>query len=497
MCLKKSYRHLLTAALLMAAIVIFSGCSPVGPDYSKPDIATSGNWNSTLSRGLSNAEDPNLLSQWWSTFNDPMLTSLINRAVEGNLDLKRAQSRVRQARANWGIAKAGLFPTLGFSGSDTWTRASADGGTGQTTQLYSAGFDAGWELDIFGGTRRSIEAANASYQASQEDLYDTLVTLTAEVALNYVEARTYQDRIAKVQENLDAQAQTYQLVVWQNQADLSDDLAVQQALYNLESTRSQMPSLKTGLIQAMNRIAILLGQQPGEISNKLSKTKSIPLVPSRVAVGVPADLMRRRPDIRKAERQLAAQTANIGVAVADLYPKFSLAGSINARGASINRVSSNLLSVNDGTLSYGPGVSWSLFDGGKIRQNIKVQQELQQQTLMSYQSTVLSAAEEVENALTAYVNEQDRIGNLEKAVTAARSAVELSQQKYQAGLIDFSSVLDAQRSLLSFENDLADSSGTVVSNLIRLYKALGGGWAYFVSEKNGNSIVGVNNEERK
>jgi multidrug efflux system outer membrane protein len=471
----------LTGVLASLALV---GCAPVGPDYVEPKTSVSSAWNTALKEGLTTEEmNPQTLATWWTTFNDPQLTSLIERAVAGNLDLKDARARVRQARASRGIAKAGLFPTLDFSGSDTWTRSSEDTGTGETDQLYSSSFDSGWEIDIFGGVRRSIEAAEADLKATQEDLHDVLVTLLAEVALNYTEVRTYQSRLAAVQENLQSQNETYQLTLWRSQAGLSDELAVQQARYNLESTRSQIPSLHTGLEEAMNRIAVLLGEQPGKVHQELEKSKPIPVISPKTAVGVPADMIRRRPDIRRAERELAAQTAKVGVATAELYPKLTLAGSISAKAVSFDRLMNNLSSSGDLALSGGPGVSWAIFDAGAIRQNIKAQSALQEQALIQYESAILDAIEEVENALVAYADEQDKNYNLQQAVEAAQSAVELSQNKYEAGLIDFSNVLDAQRSLLSFQNELAQSDGTVASNYIRLYKVLGGGWTSFAAEE--------------
>ncbi len=481
---KKVFVRVLSVPL-MTIVFTLVGCTPVGPNYTSPQASVSTKWHSQLKRGLvSEQMSPQTLASWWTTFDDAKLSELIERAVAGNLDLKDAQSRVRQSRTSRGIAKAGLFPTLDFSGSDKWTRSGEDGGTGKTTQLYSSSFDSGWEIDIFGGVRRSIEAAEADLQATQENLHDTLVTLTAEVALNYIEVRTYQYRLATVRENLETQSETYQLIVWRSQAGLSDELAVQQARYNLESTRSQIPSLNTGIEEAMNRIAVLLGEQPGKVNEELEKSKPIPVVPPQTAVGVPADMIRRRPDIRKAERELAAQTARIGVATAELYPKFTLAGSISAKAVSFNRLVNNLSSSGDLTLSGGPGISWAIFDAGAIRQNIKAQSELQEQALIKYESAVLGAIEDVENVLTAYADEQDKNYSLQKAVDAAQSAVELSKQEYQAGLIDFSNVLDAQRSLLSFQNELAQSDGTIASNFIRLYKALGGGWTSFALEEN-------------
>ena len=317
-----------------------------------------------------------------------------------------------------------------------------------------------------------MEAAEADLEASQEDLRDVLVSLLAEVALNYVEVRTYQARLAVAEENLEAQDETYQLTQWRYQAGLSDELAVQQARYNLESTRSQIPTLRTGLEEAMNRIAVLLGEQPGKVHEELKKPVPIPVAPLKVAVGVPADVLRRRPDVRRAERELAAQTARIGVATADLYPKLSLSGSIGLEALSLN----DLFSSATKTVSGGSQITWPIFNGGAIRQNIEVQSALQEQALIAYEAAVLSALEEVENALVAYAEEQGRRDALREAEEAAQKAVELAQQKYQAGLTDFNNVLEAQRSLLTFQDQLAQSEGTVTSNLVRLYKALGGGW---------------------
>ena len=253
---------------------------------------------------------------------------------------------------------------------------------------------------------------------------------------------------------------------------------MQQARYNLENTRSKIPTLRTGLEESMNRIAVLLGEQPGTIHGEVEKLASIPVTPLKIAVGIPADALRRRPDVRKAERSLAAQTAKIGVATADLYPKFKLSGSIGLESLS----SGNLFSAGSRTYSFGPSITLPIFDGGVIRQNIEVQSALQEQYLFAYESTVLNALEEVENALVAYSEEQYRRQSLIEATMAARQAVELAKNKYQAGLTDFSSVLDAERSLLSFQDELAQSEGTVTSNLIRLYKAAGGGWTSAANE---------------
>ena len=463
----------LPRSITLFAALILSGCAAVGPDYLPPDPTVLPAWHTPLEGGLTPGDmDPRMLANWWTTLNDPELSSLIERAVAGNLDLKKAGAKVREARARRGISRADLFPTLDATGSATRSRGSEETGGGNTRELYAAGFDAGWEVDIFGGLRRSVEAAEANLQASREGLRDVLVSLVSEVALNYVEARTYQARLAVAEANLKAQQETCELTRWRYEAGLSDELALEQARYNLESTRSQIPTLRSGLDETKNRLAILLGERPGMIHTELEERKPIPVTPLEVAVGVPADTLRRRPDIRKAERELAAQTARIGVATADLYPRFTLKGSIGLEALSPG----NWISYGSRTSSIGPRVTWAIFDAGAIRKNIEVQSALQEQALIQYETAVLSALEEVENSLVAYANEQVRRQSLLEASQAAQRAAKLARDRYAAGLIDFQVVLDAERSLLNLQSQMAESDGKVTSNLIALYKALGGGW---------------------
>lgn len=473
---KMTYLSYLSRLSWMPVVLIMIGCATVGPDYVRPDTSLSTTWHSELKGGLIAGElNPQTLAAWWTTLNDSELSRLIDRAVSGNLDLKKARARVREARARRGIAKAGLFPTLDASGSATWTESSNDTGTNRTSEtgtLYTASFDAGWEIDIFGGVRRSVEAAEADIGASQEDFRDVLVSLLAEVALNYIDLRTFQSRLAIAESNIEAQNETYQLTLWRNQAGLSDELAVQQARYNLENTRAQLPTLRTGKEEAMNRIAVLLGEQPGKVHSQLEQRVSMPVIPLKLAIGIPANVLRNRPDVRRAERELAAQSARIGVATADLYPKLTLSGSIGFETLKMGT------SPTSQTWSFnvGPGITWAIFRAGAIRQNIEVQSALHEQALITYEAAILSALEDVENALVAYAEEQNRRDNLQEAAQAAQKAVELAKYNYQSGLTDFNNVLEAQRSLLTFQDQLAQSNTTVTSNLVRLYKALGGGW---------------------
>jgi NodT family efflux transporter outer membrane factor (OMF) lipoprotein len=454
------------------ALMALTGCT-VGPDPVAPEPSVSLAWHSELRNGLTaKLMDPNTLASWWTTLDDPQLSGLIERAAAGNLDLRKAKSRIRESRARRGIAEGAGLPTLTATASATSRRTDTNRGIDTTSESLSSSFDAGWELDIFGRVRRSVEAAQADLESVEEDLHDVLVSLLAETALNYIEVRTFQARLAAAEANLETQNETYQLTLWRSQTGLDDELAMHQARYNLENTRSQIPMLRSGLEEAMNRLAVLLGETPGNLHQELEKPRAIPIPPAEVAVGVPAETVRRRPDVRRAERELAAQTARVGVAMADLYPRLTLNGSIGLESLSLRDPSS---SSRTGSVSGGPGISWAIFDP-TVRPNIEVQSALQEQALIQYQAVVLGSLEEVENALIAYAQEQQRRDTLRQATESAQAAADLAQFKYQAGLIDFVNVLVAQRSLLSFQDQLHQSNGTVTSNVIRLYKALGGGW---------------------
>jgi len=469
--------------------LVLTGCAMVGPDYTGVEADAPRRWHSELAGGLRADElSPEALAHWWTTLNDAELNSLVARAVTSNLDLKNAHARVREARALRGISRAAFFPSLDGSASAIKSRSSENAGTGNENDLYKAGFDAGWELDIFGGVRRSVEAAQADLETSREDLHDVLVSLLAEVALNYVEVRTYQTRLIQTKANIKSQQETYELNQSRFDAGIIDKLAVQQSLYNLERTRSHISTLQIGLEAAKNRLAVLLGRKPGSLAGELAEKKPIPVPPLTVAIGVPAETLRHRPDLRRAERNLAAQTARIGVATADLYPKFHLLGTIGLESLS----SGDFVDWASRAWSVGPGVSWNIFHGGAIRQNIEVQSARQEQALINYEQAVLRAQEEVENALVAYATEQRRMESLRAGTVAAKSAAQLADAKFQAGLVDFNNVLDAQRAQLDFEDELAQSKGAVTSNLVRLYKALGGGWeSKAVSRRHGVSSDGL------
>ncbi|MDH5298618.1 MAG: efflux transporter outer membrane subunit, partial [Desulfobulbaceae bacterium] len=413
------------------------------------------------------------LARWWKVFDDPVLTRLVEQAEAGNTDLRQARARVREARARRGISRAARFPAIDMSGSAASSHSSEETGSGATRELYAAGFDASWELDLFGAKRRAEEAAAADLDASQEDLHDVLVSLLAEVATNYLEVRTYQARLAIARGSLNTREETAGLIGQRQATGLASGLEVEQTIASLEQARAQLPALESGREQAANRLAVLLGRQPGALAADLADLQPIPAAPEQLVVGVPAEVLRHRPDVRRAERQLAAQTARIGVATAALYPDLSLSGSIGLEAFVPERVF-NSRSRNS---SARAGLSWALFDFGAIRRNIEVQNALQEQALGKYQGAMLTALEEVENFLTAYDREQQRYQALGRAAAAEENALALARQQYTAGLVDFLTVLDSQRSLLTLQDQVATSRSAITGNLISLYKALGGGWS--------------------
>ncbi len=458
---------------LAASACVVAGCRPAGPTYQKPTVQVPAQWRAHLPNALATPADVDpALAQWWKGFQDPVLDSLIERAVQGNLDLRRAVAAVREARARMGEAEADRFPTLTGSSQTGFQRASTRTGSASQAGFFRVGFDAGWELDVFGGISRSVETSEALLEASGEQLRDVLVSLLAEVALNYVELRLAQTRLAIAEENLRIQEDTLRLATERFNAGLSPRLDVDQAQYVVAETRSRIPTLHIRTEQAENRLAVLLGMQPGELAQELRVVRPIPVTPPEIALGVPADVLRRRPDIRRAERVLAAQTAAVGVAAAQRYPLFTLSGTIGYE--TITR--GNPLSLGNIVGSAVGSVFQTIFDGGRIRRNIEIRTAIQEQALVDYESRILEALEEVENALLAYVNEQVRRRSLQEAAEAAARATELVVDNYRAGLVDFLSVLESQRALLSLRDQLAQSEAAVTSDLVRLYKALGGGW---------------------
>jgi len=458
---------------VVLGLIFLSACRTAGPDYKKPDIVAPPSWQAELSHGVGMEKTSDeTLAHWWTELGDPALDRLVDRAIQENLDLQLAMAVLREARARRGIAEADRFPTVTGAGLVGFQRASNRMGEAATGGLFSLGFDATWEVDVFGRIRRSIESADAFLESTEESLRDVLVSLLAEVALNYVEIRQYQQQLFVAESNLEVQKDISQLVRRLYDAGLTTRIDVEQADYSVASTRSVIPSLRIQLEQAKNRLAVLVGAPPGSVSDELKDSAPIPVGPLEIAVGIPAETLRRRPDVRRAERALAAETAVIGAVAAAKYPQFGLSGSIGYEAIT----KGNPLSLGNLVGSILGSAFYTIFDAGRIRQQIEVQTARQEQALIEYEATILGALEEVENALIAYLDEQVRREALKEATEAARRALDLVRENYAAGLIDFQRVLEAQRAVLISEDQLARSDGAVTSNLIRLYKALGGGW---------------------
>lgn len=467
-CAIRKIRNLLML-LLIGGI---TACAAVGPDYKAPNSTVPPDLTGEIHDPSSGkSTDPDFTAQWWTAFDDPVLTELITQTVNGNLDMKQALSRINEARARLGLSRAGYYPDLDATGAASRSRS---GSSGNIRKSFSAGFDAGWEIDVFGGVRRSVAAADANLKAAETGKDDVLVTLAAETAVNYVETRTLVARLNIAKANLAVRAETFDLVNFRFEAGLTDELSFHQARYQVESTRSQIPVLEAALEASKNRLAVLTGRPPGAVHALLARPQKIPEAPQLTAYGIPANFLRRRPDIRKAERELAAQTERIGAATADLYPRFALSGAIGFESAD----SGDLFTASSRFWRIGPGVSWKVFDAGAIRRNIDIQTAIQEQYLIAYEQTVLAALEEVKNAMTSYAQDQLKQESLVRALDAAQRAEELAREYYLSGMADFSEVLEAQRSALSFETQLAETKGAVAANLIRLYKALGGGWEH-------------------
>lgn len=466
-------RYLWPLLLLMAFSLL--GCAAVGPDYHPPEADAPSGWSrlDALALRMMQPAAPGDLSQWWRSLNDPLLAALVAEALQANPDLRSARARVRESRARRSVAASERFPTVDAAGNASRTESSQETGSGDSRELYSAGFDASWELDVFGGVRRGVEAAEADLEASRADLQATQVSLAAEVASNYVEVRAQQALLGIARSNLATQSETLQLTEWRDQAGLVSSQDVAQARSNREQTRAQIPVLETNLAAAEHGLEILLARAPGTLHERLAGAGDLPALPAHIAVGIPADTLRQRPDVRAAERTLAAETARVGVAEAARYPSFSLSGSIGLEALTLGGLGNSEAVTN----SLFAGITAPVFNAGRLRSQVEIQDAVREQALFAYQQAVLAALQDVENALVDLSRNRDRNEALANAVGAARSAAELARLRYSTGLIDFQSVLDSERNVLLLEESLARNRADGVLALISLYKALGGGWS--------------------
>ncbi len=468
-----------TVIMVFLTTFLSSGCAPVGPNYRKPEIKTPDAWHEAISREMAKQSGATLQT-WWKIFDDPILNDLIENARQSNLNLKIALSGIAASRARLGIVSGRELPDANALGSFTRFKHSDNGPLEQlappngfdSRNMFMLGVDALWEVDVFGRIRRQIEAAGAQYQASIEDYRDVLVTLFAEVALAYVEIRSCQRQIQCAEANAATQRKMLELTRARYNSGISSKLDMTQALSNLSNTEAAIPPFRICLNSIINRIGVLLDMNTETLHAKLGKPAPIPLAGEGVGIGVPADLLRQRPDIRMAEKQLAAQTALIGAATADLYPRFAISGFFGLETGSFSDLGGG------SSLAWGirSPVKWNFFSGGKTRSNIAFHKEIAQQDLFKYRDTVLKAMEEVKNAIVAHSQEKIRRNWLLAAVAATREAVDLVVVQYETGLTDFNNVLVTQKSLFSQQDELVVSQANVVLNLIRLYKALGGGW---------------------
>ena len=464
--------HGLIAALVLAFFV--SGCS-FGPRYKRPAFSGAHDWSAPERRGVETTEP---VAEWWSTFSDPQLDGLVKRAVQNNLDLQLATARVAEARAVRGVVRSGLSPTIGAGVSATRNRQRviASGGVPEVEFNNLEGqVDASWELDVFGRIRSGVKAATAETVVAEEDRRAVLVSLLGELGRSYANLRGLQLRLAIAEKNIRTQQDTLEVTQARSKAGLATDLDVERALAQLETTRSAVPSLQSGIQAEIHRLSVLLGEDPGALVGELSASAPVPVTPPSVPVGLRTELLERRPDLRESEAEIVAATARVGEAKAEYFPRFVLLGTAGHQAAQLHDLT---LGVGN-FFSAGPAISVPIFTGGRIRSNIRIQDARLQQSVLRYRSAVLSALEETENALVNYSNEQSRRERLENAVRANEEAVKLSNDRYRAGLTDFLSVLDAQRELYSNEDLLAQSRTTQSLDLIALYKALGGGWQPF------------------
>jgi NodT family efflux transporter outer membrane factor (OMF) lipoprotein len=457
----------------VASVVPLADCQSI-----QTQVSGTHDWSTTLAGGeILGPVDEAALSQWWTVFNDPILTSLEERALKSNLDLRTALSNIEQARANRLSASGSSLPSVTVMGSSTGNRSSnwltaANSSGGSLTAANSAELQASWEPDFFGAIRKNVASHDASIQAAQEGLRNTMVTLTAELATDYINLRSYQAQLAVTQSNLVKYRETYEMTLEKRRSGLAADLDVAQALETVQSTEATVPVLETSIQQTMNAMAILLALRPGALDAELAESKPIPVVSAEVAVGIPADLLRRRPDVKQAERQVAAQALQAGVAKASLYPTFSLTATFLT---SVENLLNVFSPAGIGSAVAG-SVEQTILNRRALHAQVKLQNALLDQYEVAYDSTLLGAVKDVENSLYAFGKDQVKRKSLADAADSAEQAAEMSRELYASGKEGFLTVEDSERNVLSAQNSLVQANATVDTDLIALYKAMGGGW---------------------
>ncbi len=485
-----STRSLRPLSLLTLALWL-AGCA-VGPDYQAPKPQLPGGYHQLDAQQASKTASGAVNARWWQTFNDPQLNSLIDRAIEGNLTLQQAVLRIAGARQELAQARGGLFPSLNGSAKVTRQQLGLEGllkANGVTDQLdsdtasqlssleqpvtlYQGSFDASWELDLWGKVRRQVELADAQTQAAVEQRNDALVSLEAEVARAYLQLRGAQATVATLEQQIAVAQQSWELTQSQQRNGLAPLTDVENARAQLSSLQAQLPQYQSQARQAMNGLAVLLGKTPGALDNELYATKPMPALPQMVPVGIPATLARRRPDIRQAEATLHAQTANIGVSVAQLFPSLSLTGQLGVRNTDV----SYLDNWSSHFYSVGPSLSIPVFQGGRLVSSVKLARAQQASAALDYRQTVLTALQDVENALVSYRADQARVTALDETTGSLQRAFDLASDSYRQGISTFIDVLDAQRQLAQAQEQATQARMQSALDLVALYKALGGGW---------------------
>jgi NodT family efflux transporter outer membrane factor (OMF) lipoprotein len=472
--------------IFLASVMCLTGCTLVGPDYRQPSVGLSDHW---LEAGDPRVKTELAVSrEWWKAFNDPVLEHLIRTAYKQNLSLRAAGVRIFEARAQLGIAVGEFYPQVQQASaafnynriSQRSATAAQPGDVRDVGLAYSQaefGVGASWELDFWGKYRRAVESADAGLFSSVAAYDSALVSLTGDVASAYVLIRPIEDRLKIAGDNLGIQKESLKIAQARFQGGATSERDVQQALTQLNSTEATIPQLETQLRQAQNALCTLLGIPPGDLRDSLSGTSGIPEAPLEVAVGIPAELLRRRPDIRSAEFQAMAECAQIGVAKADLYPAFSLSGNFGFLATnSGDFVLGDVTSWRSRTGAVGPSFQWNVLNYGQITNRVRLQDARFQESIVNYQNSVLQAQQEVENGLVGFLKAQERVKSLILAVVAAKRTVDLAVIQYREGATDYTTVLTAQQALLNQQDNLADSRGGVPQNLIAVYRSLGGGW---------------------
>jgi len=455
-------------ALTTALFLVATGCTIVGPKYEEPTADVSTAWQEVETPTLSS--DPPIDPQWWkSAFGDPVLDELVETAIGQNLSLRSAALRVLQSRQQLAIATGNRYPQQqDLSGSAQTTITTND-----NSELYNLGFNVSWEVDFWGRFKLAVRSAAARFDASIADYDGVMVTLIADVAQNYLTIRTLQERLAFAEHNVALQEDSLRITTAKFDAGAASSLDMEQAESLLYNTRAGVAFLEQSLQQTKNSLALLLGRLPQDMSDLLVEERPIPVVPPLIGIGMPQELIRRRPDIRSAERRLAAQGAQIGYAVSELYPHFTIGGTI---GLSSTESLSSLVDSDGFGLNLFGMFRWNLFNYGRLKSNIRLQDALFQQLLVDYRSTVLQAQGEVENAIVAYLKSQEQLSAYESATEAAKRAVDVSSVQYEDGLVTYNTVITTLSALTQQQDLLASTQGTVATNLVRVYKSLGGGW---------------------